>query len=277
MSVQTVRPRWMAGIVLVSLLTLTSCSSSGPSEPEETPTVSVTINPTSASVEQGGSTDVSVTATGSGGFSGTATIEVDGLPSGVSGTVGNIQSTGGTTTATVTVAVGAAVPAGNYTITVRASASGVTPVTVTFALTVTAAPAYDLTATPSQLIVEQDAQGTVDLTIARTNFTGDVTLAAEGAPSGMATSFDSNPVTGNAAVLTIAPDGTVSAGVYTLTVRGTAAGLADRTTTISVTVTQPAAPDYLLMVTPAILTIKQAESENAAVMLTRSNFTTVVY
>ena len=232
-----VRSRVSLGVALLSVLGLAACG--GPSEPEDNPTISITISPTSASVEQGGSTDVAVTVTGAGGFTGTATVAVEGLPSGVTGTVGNVGGSGGTTTATVTISVGAAVAAGNHSITFRGSGSGVSAVTATFTLTVTAAPAYELSATPDQLIIEQDAQGTTDIAIARTNFIGDVTLAVEGAPNGMTSSFDANPVAGNAAVLTIAPDATVATDTYTLTIRGTATGLTDRTITISVMVTEP--------------------------------------
>ncbi len=276
MSSRHVRSRFTVAIALVSLTALLSCG--GESTPTETenPTISISINPAAASVEQGSSTDVAVTVTGAGGFSGTATVSVDGVPTGVTGTVGNVQSSGGNTTATATIAVGSGVAAGNYDLTIRATGSGVSAVTSAFTLTVTAAPAYDLSATPSQLIIEQDVQGTTNIALARTNFTGDVTLSVEGAPSGMTTSFDLNPVSGNAAVLTIAPDGTVATGTYTLTIRGTATGLADRTATIDVMVTAPAAPDYLLGVSPAALTINPGSSEDAAITLTRSNFVEAV-
>ncbi len=276
MSSRHVRSRSTVAIALLSLTALLSCG--GESTPTETenPTISISINPAAASVEQGSSTDVAVTVTGAGGFSGSATVTVDGVPTGVTGTVGNVQSSGGNTTATATIAVGAGVAAGNYTLTVRATGSGVSAVTASFTLTVTAAPAYGLSASPSQLIIEQDAQGTTNIALARTNFTGNVTLSVEGAPSGMTTSFDLNPVSGNAAVLTLAPDGTVAIATYTLTIRGTATGLADRTVTVDVMVTAPAAPDYLIGVNPAALTINQGDNEDAAITLTRSNFTDAV-
>ncbi|MDH3272750.1 MAG: hypothetical protein OEN56_15535, partial [Gemmatimonadota bacterium] len=273
MSPHHVCRRSIVGIALLSLVAFISCKST--TTPED-PTISISIAPAAASVEQGSSTDVAVTVTGAGGFSGTATVTVTGAPTGVTGTVGNVQSSGGNTTATVTISVGAGAAAGNYSLTIGATGSGVSAVTSTFTLTVTAAPSYVLSATPSQLIIEQDAQGTTDIALARTNFTADVTLSVEGAPSGMTTSFDLNPVSGNAAVLTIGPDGTVATGTYDLTIRGTATGLADRTATVEVMVTAPAAPDYLLGVSPAALTIKQGSSEDATITLTRSNFSGAV-
>lgn len=236
------------------------------------PSISISISPAAASVEQGSSTNVAVTVTGAAGFTGTATIAVQGVPTGVTGSVSNVQSSGGTTTATVTVDVGASVAPGSYDITVQASGSGVTAVTATFTLTVTAAPSYELSATPGQLTIEQDAEGTTSIGIARTNFTGTVGLAVEGAPSGMTTSFDTNPVTGDAATLTVSPSASVAAGAYTLTVRGTATGLADRTATVEVVVTEAAGPDYVLAVTPSALSINQGRSEDADVTITRSGF-----
>jgi uncharacterized membrane protein len=259
---------------LSPLVLAAGCSSGGGDNitDNKNPTITVAVNPTSASVEQGASTDVSVTVTGGGGFTGSATISVQGAPSGVTGTVSNVQSSNGNTTATVTIAVGASVAADNYSLTIHATGSGVSPDDATFSLTVTAAPAYELSATPASLAIGQGGEGTTDIAITRTNFTDDVTLAVEGAPGGVSGSFDTNPVSGDAATLTLAVDDTVTTGTYTLTIRGTATGLADRTVDIEVMVTTPATPDYMLATDPDPVTINQGDSADVAITVTRSNF-----
>lgn len=258
--------------VTVSLVAVGCGGKSTPTQ-SETPSIKVSISPTSASVEQGASTDLDVTVTGSGGFSGAATISLQSAPGGVTGTVSDRQTTGGNTTATLTIDVAATVSPDSYDLIVRATGSGVSASEATFALTVTAAPSYDLSVTPDQLMIEQGDEGTTDVAISRTNFTGGVTLAVEDAPAGMTASFDANPVSGTAAVLTLAVEATVATGTYTLTIRGTTGDLADRTVTMDVMVTSPATPDYMLGVTPSTLTIEQGSSQDADVAITRSNFT----
>lgn len=260
---------------LSSLVFAASCSSDGGGDvtDNKNPTITVTIDPTSASVEQGSSTDVAVTVTGGGGFTGTATVSLQGAPSGVTGTVSNVQSSNGNTSATLTIAVGASVAPDDYSLTVHATGSGVSASDATFSLTVTAAPAYELSATPASLAIDQGGEGTTDIAITRTNFTDDVALAVEGTPGGVNASFDTNPVSGDAATLTLAVDDTVTTGTYTLTVRGTAAGLADRTVDIEVMVTTPATPDYMLGIDPDTLTVSQGDSGDVGITVTRSSFT----
>lgn len=278
MSTRTLPARRPTVVSFASVLLafVAGCGSDGGTTDTETPTISVSFSPTSATVEQGSSTDVSVTVTGGGGFSGSATVSLQGPPSGVTGAVSNVQSSNGNTTATLTISVGASVAPGSYNLTVRASGSGVSPDEATFSLTVTAAPAYELSATPASLAIEQGGEGTSDIAITRTNFTGDVTLAGEGAPGGMTASFDTNPVSGDAATLTLAVDDTVPTGTYTLTVRGTTTSLADRTVDIEVMVTAPATPDYMLGIDPDTLTVTQGSSGDVSITVTRSSFTDAI-
>jgi len=252
------------------------CGSDGsPTAPQGkngNPTISIALDPTSASVEQGASTEVDATVTAAGGFSGSVGIAVKGAPGGVTGEVGDVKSSGGTTTATVTITVGASVSPGSYDLTVRATGSGVDASEASFSLTVTEASGYQLSATPQQLAIEQGAQGTTDLGIDRSNFTDDVTLAVEGAPGGLTASFDANPVSGSSATLTLVADDTLTADTYTLTIRGTAAGVADRTVDIDVMVTEPGTSAYMMSVDPSPLAVDQGGSGDATVTLTRSNF-----
>lgn len=271
MSVRAVGRRApLAFLLAVAVAAGVSCNGDG--TPPEDPAISISVSPTSASVQQGASTDVAVTVTGSGGFTGAANIALQSPPAGITGTVSGLQTTDGTTTATITVAVGAAVAPGTYTLDVRASGSGVSAVSAAFALTVTAAPAYTLAATPTQLTVEQDGTGTVNVSLTRTNFTGGVTLAVEGAPSGVTPSFDTNPVTDDAAVLTLDVDAGTATGSYTLTLRGTATGLADRTATIQLTVSAPGSSFYVLSVDPSSLSVAQSATGTVNVGISRVSF-----
>jgi hypothetical protein len=230
--------RLAAGLTLV----LAACSSDGGTgtEPGPTPAIAIALNPVTATVQQGGSTTTSATLTRSGGFSGTVNLTVTGAPTGVAGSVGAVQTNGGVTTGTVTIQVAAATAPGTYTLTVRGSGSGVSDATATFTLTVTAAgpePAYTLAVAPTSLSIAQGGSGSAQVAIGRTAFTGAVALTATGAPAGMTTSFAPASATGTSSALTVSVAGSTAPGSYTLTIRGTATGLSERTTTLGLTVT----------------------------------------
>ena len=177
------------GLALLTASSTVGCKDDG-DEITDPGAIALALNPTSASVAQGGNTTTTATLTRSGGFTGGVTLSVTGAPSGVTAAVSNIQTTGVVTTATVTVTVGAAVAAATYPLVVHGTGSGVTEATASFALTVTAAPA-----------------GSVN----RTNFPGDVQLAVTDLPAGVTAAFVPNPATGNSSVLTL----TVGAAVPT--------------------------------------------------------------
>ena len=261
-----------AALLVATFVAACSSSGDGGTQPGPTPAISIALSPTSATVPQGGSTQVGVTITRSGGFTGTVNVNVSGAPSGVSATVSNVQDNSGITTATVTLGVDAATAPGAYTLTVQASGSGVSSVSASFSLTVTAvaAAAYTLTPTPAALSVAQGVNGTVAIAIARTNFTGDVALAVENLPAGVTAAFSPNPAGGASSTLTLTVAASAVVGQSVLTIRGTATGLTDRTAAVTLTVTAPAS--YTLTPTPATLSIVQGTNGTVAIAITRTNF-----
>lgn len=219
------------------LVLVVGCGGGDPAEPEAA-TLTISINPTSGTVAQGGSTDLTFSATAGGSFTGTASVTITGLPTGVTGTESNVQTAGNTTTGTVTVDVAAAVALGTYNITVTASGSGVSA-SATYALTVVAAPAYTISPSTDPLLIDQGDAGGSLITLARTNFTEDVTLSLEALPVGVGFAFDPSPTSGDMVALTVEVDGAVDVGDYTLIVRGTSASLADVTATFVLSVNVP--------------------------------------
>jgi hypothetical protein len=87
------------------------------------------------------------------------------------------------------------------------------------------------------LVIQQGLELSNVLTLTRTNFTAEVTLALEGAPTGVTSAFAPNPATAATSTLTVTVAGTVAPGDYSLTVRGTATGIADRTVPLTLRVT----------------------------------------
>ncbi len=225
--------------VLVLTAAGAGCKSdgSGGTEPGPTPAISISLSVNSASVPQGGTTQLAATLTRSGGFTGTVTFSVTGTPTGVSGAVGNVVDAGGTSTGTIVIQVAPAVAPGTYNLTVRGSGTGVTDASAAFALTVTAS-GFTISAQPAATSIAQGGNGTVNIAINRAGgFAGAITIVATGGTAGVTLTMNpAGPNTGNSATLTIAVSATAAPGTYTLGI-GAASGQFATSATVVLTIT----------------------------------------
>ena len=121
---------------VASALTISACSTD-PSAPSDN--LAVTLAPTTISVAQGGTGTSTASITRGGAFAGPVTMSASGAPSGVTVSFSPGLIAAGSTSAGVTVAVDAAVPAGNKTITISAAGTGVATATTTLTVVVTSA------------------------------------------------------------------------------------------------------------------------------------------
>ena len=263
--------RWIGRSLLIAALTVAlGCPADNGTQPG---TLTLSVNPTTATVLQGGSTPVAATATSGGGFSGAVTFAVTGAPTGVTAAVSNVNVSGSTTTATVTLQVAASTAPGTYNLTIRAQGTGVADGTAAFSLTVTALPDYALSLAPAALTINQGTNGTSTVTITRTNFTDAVTLTLGGAPAGVTGAFAPAAPTGTTSTLTVTVGAAVAPGTYNLTVNG-AATPGNRSTPLTLTVAP--APDYALSLSPTTLTLVEGTNGTSTVTITRTNFTGAV-
>jgi hypothetical protein len=137
----------------------------------------------------------------------------------------------------MTISVGASTAPGSYPITVTGNGGGIQQST-TVTLTVTGAPSFTVSASPSSLSVMQETQGisTITVTIGG-GFNNPVSLTASGMPSGTTVSF--NPATlaapGSGTSTMTVTVGTTPEGTYPITVTATGGGL-HQTATVSLTV-----------------------------------------
>jgi hypothetical protein len=224
-------------IVLAIMAGCKSSDSSGGTGPGPTPAISITLSANSATVAQGGSTQVTATLVRSGGFAGTVNLTVTGTPTGVTGAVSNVVDAGGTSTGTITIQVAGTVAAGTYTITVRGSGSGVSDATATFALTVTAF-GFTITAQPAAISIPAGGQGTVDIAINRIGgFAGSVGMVGTTTLAGLVPTISPASTTGNSAVMTLAVPANAAAGTYTVAIGAAATGVTSQSATIALTVT----------------------------------------
>lgn len=240
---------WYSPLLFAGLLSTISCGGGG-GPTGLTPGLVIAVAPTGGSGAQGGSVAFAVSATGINGFTGAATFAVTGLPTGVTAAISNIINSGGVTTASVLLTIGAAAAPGASSLTVTASGTGVASVNTTFALTITAvaAPGYSLAPNPATLTVGQGGNANSTITITRTGgFAGSVAFTATGASAGLTAAFNPTATTGNSTTLTVSASAGATTGTITLTVTGTAAGLANQTTTVQVTVNAPSGGSTVIL------------------------------
>jgi hypothetical protein len=129
-------------------------------------------------------------------------------------------------------------------------------------------PAFTLSSSPGTLDLIQGSSGTSTVTVVPVNgFTGSVTLAASGLPSGVTAQFGTNPATGSS-VVTLAAGGSATTGAATVTITGTSGSLT-ATTTIALTVS--AAPSFTVAASPATLALVQGVSGTSTVTVTPVN------
>lgn len=234
------------------------------------PAITVSAGTGAVTAVQGTSVTVPITITRANGAAGNITLGAEGLPNNVTATFAPAVIPNGATTSTLTLTVGANATPAVSNVTVRAVATDANEQTATVALTIAsaAAPAFTVTAAPAALSVVAGQSGNSVLTIAKTGgFAANVALTVEGAPAGVTGAFAPNPANGTTSTLTLNSTLATVPGTYNLTVRGTSAGLTDRTTVIAFTVT--AAPGLTLAVAPTALTIAQGGTSQSVITLTR--------
>jgi cellulase/cellobiase CelA1 len=182
---------------------------------------SLSPSPATLTLTQGESTTSTVNITDIGGFNGSVTLAASGLPKGVTAAFGTNPATATsvvTFTATSTAATGIA------TVTITGTSGALTE-TSGIRLTVSAAPRFTITPTPATLTLIQSESATSTLKITDVGgFSGAVTLAASGMPSGVTATFATNPAT-SSSVLTFKATSTATTGTATITLTGTSGSL----------------------------------------------------
>jgi hypothetical protein len=227
------------------------------------PDFALTATPASQSVVAGNSTSYTATVTPSGGYTGTVTFSVSGLPAGATGTFtpGTVTTSGSSTLAITTTT---AVAAGTYPLTITGS-DGTLTHTASVSLVVSAPVVGDfaVSATPASQTVQAGSATTYTSTITPSGgFTGTVNLSASGLPTGASASFAPASVTGGSgsSTLTVSTTAATAAGTYTLTITGTSGALTHSTTVTLVVTAPPPPPNFSISASPASLTVRRGTS-----------------
>jgi hypothetical protein len=201
------------------------------------PGITVTADPATLSVAQGGSAATVLRVTRTGGYTGSISTQVTGLPSGLTATGGAI-GTGSSAALTFAASANPAVPTGTYTATVTLSGPQLTPRSTSVAVTVTPAPGgFSIGVNPTTLTLQPGgAAGSSTVNVSRTGaFTGAVSLTVSGVPANVDADVTS-PGSGASGTVRFTARAGAAAGTSTVTVTATSPGLPNQTATLALTV-----------------------------------------
>lgn len=256
---------------------LTACGGGGdsppaPVTPPPTPTIAIALAPAAITASRGATTTTTVTLTRGGNYAGMVTLAAEGVPNGVQVTFSPASLTTSVTSATVAIAVGATAAVGTSSFTITGTGAGVATTSIPFALTVATPPGVTVSAITAQQLSQGTSSATaIPLVLTRTGgLAGDLTLALEGAPTGITATFTPNPVAGTGAQMTLNAAATTAPGSYALAVRATGAGGASGTSPFTLTITAAEAGSVSINTVPATLSVVQGQTALTTVNIARA-------
>jgi hypothetical protein len=198
------------------------------------PDFALSANPPTVTATQGTSQPTTITVTPQNGFNGAVSLGVTGLPAGATGSFNPVSTS---TTSVLTLGAGTAA-AGTYIVTVTGTSGARThAISVTFVVTAAPQPSFSVSASPASLTVRHGRSSTYTVTITRSGgFTGAVALSVTGQGTGVTATFNPASVTGTSSTLTVTVANSATRNTTTLTITGSSAGVASKSTTVSLTV-----------------------------------------
>jgi hypothetical protein len=201
--------------------------------PPSGPNFSIAASPASQTVTAGAGTSYTATVAASGGFAGTVTFSISGLPSGA-GASFNPTSVTGSGSSTLSVTTSTSTPAGTYTLTITGtSGSLVHSTTVKLVVNpVGGTPDFTISVSPASLNVTRGNSGTYTVTIGAVNgFSGTVSLSVTGLGSRVTATFNPTSVNGSGtSSLRVSVNSRATRGTRTLTITGVSGSLSHSTT-----------------------------------------------
>lgn len=201
------------------------------------PDFALSAAPQQLTVAAGGSVSSAVTVQPFNGYAEATTLSVQGLPSGSTWSFTPSVLGGGSWASTLNVTTTKTLGPGFYPLTITASGGGVTR-SVSAILSVTAAPDFSVSASPTSLSIKRGQSATSTVTVGSVGgFTGSVGLSTSTLPTGMTSTWTGAPVAApGSASLRLAVTSRTKTGTYSIVVTASAGG-STHTTTVSVRVT----------------------------------------
>jgi hypothetical protein len=234
-------------LILAGLLIPLSCKDGGPTTPDPedpgggaTPEIILSTSSGTLTLNQGESGDVIAILTRSGGFNGEISLALEGLPSGVTASFAPAVVPVGGSASSITLSAGGTATPGTHTLTLRASADGVSTKSVTIALTVVevTVPGFTLSVADPVMTITQGTSLSTNVSVTRVGgFGGIVSLSITGTMQGLNATLTPAFVVADPATLSVGATFNGPLGTHVLTITATGANVAPRTATVTVTIT----------------------------------------
>ena len=194
-----------------------------------TPDFALSASPGSRTVTAGSGANYTVTMTPSGGFSGTVTYSISGLPAGASGSFTPPSVSGSTpVNSTLAVTTSTTTPAGTYSLTITGTSGTTHNTSVTLVVNALPVGDFSLSATPASQTVTAGTNTSYTVTMTPSGgFNGTVTYSVTGLPAGAVAGFNPASVSSSTAPvdsnMVVTTSTSTAAGTYPLTITGTSA------------------------------------------------------
>lgn len=231
----------------------------------------VSASPSFLSIAQGSQATSTITTTASGGFNSSIALSASGTPTGttVSFNPATIVAPG-SGSSTITVAVGSSTTVGTYSIKVAGSGGGIQQST-TLSLTVTAAPSFSISTSPTSLTIAPGSQGISTITTAVSGgYNASISLSASGEPTGTTASFSPSVIAApglGSSIMTVTVGSSTATGNYSITVTGSGGGV-QQTSTLTLAV---AAPTFSISASPSSLSTSIGNQATSTITTTVSS------
>jgi hypothetical protein len=238
----------------------------------------LTVNPTALSLTQGASASTTITLSSYNGYGSPiqlSTFWVGSTPYGVSVYTPSAipPQNYGPVSLTLTIAASTTASIGSYTLRVT-GVSGPIPHSVDISIQITSAaqPNQDFTITtnPQSITIVQSSQGSVIVTVQSLGtFSSPVTISTSGVPVGASVVFSTNSITPapggtTQSTMTITTSSTVNPTTYAIMVTGLS-GSIFHSTSLILTVTSAATPDFSLSSSNAVIPVAQGQSSTGTI------------
>ncbi len=183
------------------------------------PDFSLSTTPSSATVTAGSPASYTENITATGGFTGSVSLSISGLPAGASGAFNPNPATGASSALTVTTSSTTLVGSYVFTVTGTSTSPALTHTsTATLVVQSPPPPDFSLSTAPSSATFTAGSPASYTENITATGgFTGSVSLSISGLPAGASGTFNPNPATGASSALTITTSSTTPVGSYVFT------------------------------------------------------------